>query len=121
MYIAFLTFLSLVAFFLPPGLFRIAFIILLLIIASVPFLIPLFRSKNRRLFFINIFVLAILLFLLVLFFRTLRDALPPPQILQNKIVGYTHYYGYPFSLDAAIFFLLLFLPASVYLIAKLKK
>ncbi len=67
----------------------------------------------RYLFFYFIFTI-----LLLGTFRNLRKLFSPPEIGNEKIIGYTHYYGYPFYFDN-IFFFLLFIPILIIISVKL--
>ncbi len=69
----------------------------------------------RYLFFYFIFTI-----LLLGTFRNLRKLFPIPEIESEKIIGYTHYYGYPFYFDN-IFFLLIFTPILIIISAKIIK
>lgn len=83
------------------------------------------KLKTKRIGFFSILV-TFLLFIggvvfFGLFFRKIRDMLPPPQINQTKIVGYTQYFGYPFFLDTVIFFLFLLFPFIIFSLLYLLK
>ena len=54
-------------------------------------------------------------------FRTIRDLFPPPRITENKIVGFTQYFGYPFFFDTIIFFLFVISPALIFLLIKIRR
>jgi len=81
----------------------------------------LFKHKRISFLVISLSFIFFLTIYLVLSFRTIRDSLPPTKIENQKIVGYTQYFGYPFQLDTIIFFLFLLPPLLVGLLMQIKK
>ncbi len=78
-------------------------------------------SKKRNLFFLQIIFLTLFAIVFTFSFRKMRDSLPPPEINQTKIVGYTQYFGYPSFLDIVIFLIFIFYPIMFFLLAKFFK
>lgn len=66
------------------------------------------QLKYVKIIFLSIFSLCTELVLILLFFRQIRDLFPAPEIEENKIIGYSQYFGYPFYFDTFIFFLIIF-------------
>jgi len=79
-----------------------------------------FRQKIGFFLLLNLFFLFFLTIVLGLSFRKIRDSLPPPEIGTQKIIGYIHYFGYPFHLDTVIFFLVILPPLLIGLLVRLK-
>jgi len=69
------------------------------------------------------FVLYIIIEALVIFasFRALRESFPPTEITINKIIGHSHYYGYPYYFDTFIIFFLLLSPIIICLLIILRR
>jgi len=69
------------------------------------------------------FVLYVILEALVIFanFRAIRESFPTTEIAKNKIIGYSHYYGYPFYFDTFIIFFLLLSPIIICLLIALRR
>ncbi|OGH06031.1 MAG: hypothetical protein A2W22_03855 [Candidatus Levybacteria bacterium RBG_16_35_11] len=68
------------------------------------------------------YILYLFVFLaLLVFFKFARNFFPPPEITQQKIVGYAHYYGYPLYFDSILFFYILLCPVFAYLVLILRK
>lgn len=118
-YILILLGLSFVTFFVSEGLFKKMLLFLLLLIVCLPacFLLPILKKKIYV--FLGVMLFVILVMCLGIFFRTIRDTLPPPIIDRTHIVGYTHYFGYPFSMDTVIFFLFISFPIVIFSIFSL--
>ncbi|GEM_PF-3172532 len=117
-YLFFLTFLTAVNFFTYNLSYHKVVLFFSIFLACLPaFLITL--NKIRWIFFaiiINFFALVIVF---ISSFRIVRDALPPTRIGNEKIIGYTQYFGYPFYLDTVIFFIFIFYSVVFFLIIKL--
>lgn len=61
-------------------------------------------------FFTTIALLIIQIVVLFVTFRELRLFFPPAKITDAKVIGFSHYFGYPFYFDTIIFFLLFLSP-----------
>jgi hypothetical protein len=66
---------------------------------------------KRILLPVSIYLL--LLFLILVGFRYARSLLNPPEISQDKIVGFSQYFGYPLYFDHALFLVLIILPVII--------
>lgn len=64
-----------------------------------------FKQKTISFLFISLIFSFFLTICLVLSFRAIRDSLPPTKIENQKIVGYSQYFGYPLYLDTIVFFI----------------
>lgn len=91
----------------------------LLILYSYPFFALIIFLKKLRWLLIELFVLGVIVSIIVVFFRQIRDIFPPAMIGTSHVIGYAQYYGYPFYLDTIIFFVLLLHPLVVFLFFKL--
>lgn len=118
-YIVFLSLITLILFFIPVGLSKAIFLVILLFVLCLPLFYVIYKSGDRLLFLIEIIIIAIFGFILILSFRKLRDSLPPPEINQSKVIGYAQYFGYPLYMDAVIFFSIIFFPAAFFAIMRL--
>lgn len=49
-------------------------------------------------------------------FKKIRSLLPPPEIENNKLIGFSQYFGYPFYIDAIFFFILFSVPVLFFVI-----
>jgi hypothetical protein len=78
--------------------------------------------QSRTIVYLSLNILFLFLFILFmgLFFRRIRDSLPPTEIGSQKIVGYTQFFSYPFNLDTFIFFIFILSPVAIGLIFYLK-
>ena len=72
----------------------------------------------RTFFFKWIAMFFILSLLIFISFRVLRKMFPLPEINQEKIVGYSQYYGYPLYFDTILFFTFLLLPIVTFILCK---
>lgn len=61
------------------------------------------------------------LFVFFILFRPIRDMAAAPKIGEQKIVGYSHYTGYPFFVDTILFFVLIGIPITSCFIVFLRK
>lgn len=64
---------------------------------------------------------AVAILFLMLTFKKLRIFFPPPEISNEKLIGFAQYFGYPFYFDTLIFFLIIFLPILILFIFSVKK
>ncbi len=55
-------------------------------------------------------------FILLLNFKKIRAAIPPPEINADKLIGFPQYFGYPLYFDTIFFFFLVFIPIVTFLI-----
>jgi len=108
-----LYFISTIAFFKQSILF------LLFILYCYPLLLICIHVKRAWWLLVEFFVFLFILFFNLLFFKPLRDNLPPSMIGRSDVVGYAQYYGYPFYLDTVIFFILIFHPIILFALLKI--
>ena len=73
---------------------------------------------SRTFFFNWIAMFFILSLLIFISFRVLRKMFPLPEINQEKIVGYSQYYGYPLYFETILFFTFLLLPIVTFILCK---
>ncbi len=125
LYLLGLTFFSSVLFFLPHAIFREILLMITILFIFLPIFYSIYLSKKRSILLVNLLLLGLFLIVFVLSFRNIRDSLPPPKIDETKIVGYTHFFGYPFYLDTVIFFIfILYQPVFFFVLrftSKIKK
>lgn len=98
-------------------------IVLLIIISSFLIIPTIIVCSNKKIFkfFTEVFFYwMISLVVLTLCFRGVRQAINPPSIDSNKIVGHTQYFGYPFYFDSIIFHLFLFLPILMLMVVVIR-
>lgn len=91
----------------------------------IPFIIPIFIFHKKPVLIIASITIAVWLILLINF-RSFRSLVFGPEIGKEKIVGYTHYFGYPFYFDTILFFVFIFVPlcvaaATIYIQKKVKR
>lgn len=58
----------------------------------------------------SVFISSFLNIILLLSFKKIRSLMPPPEIDEEKLVGFAQYFGYPFYFDTIFFFFLIFVP-----------
>ena len=121
MYFILLTIFSITGFFLSHTTLKEFFLVPILLFASIPVLRLFWTSRDKRVISLYILVIILMLLLFFLTFRMLRDSLPPPAISENKIIGYTQYFGYPYWLDTIIFFIFLIFPLITFILNRIKK
>lgn len=51
----------------------------------------------------------------MLTFKKIRNLFPVPEINDDKLVGFSQYYGYPFYFDTIFFFIIIFLPVLIFI------
>jgi hypothetical protein len=109
----------LIFYFIPAyAFFKQYIFILLLILYSYPLVILLISLKKQWWLLVELIVLGLISFITIIFWRQIRDSLPPAMIGKSHVVGYAQYYGYPFYLDVTIFFILVLHPVAVFLFFK---
>lgn len=69
----------------------------------------------------TIIVSVVVIFFIMAAFKKIRAVFPPPEITKDKLVGFTHYFGYPIYFDNMIFLLIIFLPVVILFIFSFKK
>lgn len=116
LYLISLSLFSCIVFFMPEIFIKRIFVILLSIMAVLPVVLIVSQIKKKSSLIVAILSFGITLFLFGLFFRKVRDSLSPPSISDTKIIGYTHYFGYPFYLDTIVFFFFVFFPILVFVL-----
>lgn len=79
-------------------------------------------AKNKSItIFLYFFIQVIVLLIAGITFRKVRELFPPTQILENKTVGYSQYFGYPYYFDTFVFFIIMFSPIIVcFIITKIQ-
>jgi len=118
-FVIFLTTIALILYFILPYPFLKHYLfVFLLILYCYPLVIYLFYIKRWPWLLIEFFIFIFLLGIFFIFFRKIRDALPPSIIGKSAVVGYAQYFGYPFYLDAVVFFIILLHPVLVFLLLK---
>jgi hypothetical protein len=103
------------AFFIQNTQLHVSMVFIICIISLIPFFILFLSSKHLLLHIKMLSVLFLFLSVFALSFRKIRDILPPPEITEQKIVGYSHFFGYPFFLDTVIFFFFILYPFLAYI------
>lgn len=63
-------------------------------------------------FVISFFAIVLLAFT----FKKIRSLFPVPEIGSDKLIGFSQYYGYPFSFDTIFFFFLIFIPVLIFIV-----
>ncbi len=74
------------------------------------------RAKNAEFLLFNILLDIFILFFISVVFKVFRKISPPPMILENKIIGFSQFFGYPLNLDFYFFIVILITPILVFLI-----
>lgn len=52
---------------------------------------------------------------LLINFKRIRSLFPPPEIGEEKLVGFAQYYGYPFYFDTIFSFFLILIPILTFI------
>ena len=73
------------------------------------------RIYNKQ-FLLSLVLSGVIDGLLLLSFKNFRSFFPPPEIGQEKLVGFAQYYGYPIYYDTIYFFILLIVPIITFFI-----
>lgn len=80
------------------------------------------KSTIEKKLLLEVFLYSFTLLILFLFlFRIIRNLFLVPKINQSKIIGYTHYTGYPFYADTMLFLMLMSIPLLSCAVALLRK
>jgi hypothetical protein len=95
--------------------------ILLVILLFLPLYILFTKLNSVRIILKLIFLWFMSLVFIVILIKKIRPILPPTEINENKIIGFTQYNGYPFYFDLIIFFLLILLPSLMLYLSLRKK
>lgn len=74
------------------------------------------KTSTKINIFKSIIISILLLVASLLSFKKIRVLFPTPMINENKLVGFSQYYGYPFYFDTIFFFFIILLPVIVLLI-----
>lgn len=77
------------------------------------------KSIKLRIYKTGVITISSCIFFFLFLFicsKYIRQSLPPPQILDNKIVGFSQFFGYPLYFDFYLFFLILFIPVITFFI-----
>lgn len=78
-------------------------------------------DRNKTKIFVGTMILSAILNSILLFgFKIIRAALPPPEIENEKLIGYPQYFGYPIYYDTVVFFIFVFVPFFIFFIFKIK-
>lgn len=73
-------------------------------------------SQRFKILIEGVFYISIIYLIILLNFRQLRLLFKPPEITENGIVGYAHYFGYPLYFETIIFFVFILSPIVVFFI-----
>ncbi len=96
-------------------------ILIVIFLLNILIILALTNLKSLKLLF-SVLVLTFLSYSVLAFtFRDIRNYFPKPTSENAQIIGFAHYFGYPFLFDSFLVFLLVILPISFYLILKNKK
>lgn len=88
--------------------------IIFLFIFFVPLIIFVFKFSSLRIL-MEASIYLVLIFGTIFFtFRYFRSLFFPPEINENKIVGYAQYFGYPFHFDTLLFFIFMIIPVLMF-------
>ena len=79
------------------------------------------KSDLKKIVIKTIIVSTLMIFFLMLGFKKIRTFFPPPEITNQKLVGFAQYFGYPFYFDSIVFLLVVFLPILMLFIFSFKK
>ena len=88
--------------------------IIFLSLFFAPFILFIFKFSSIKVLLQLLVYLALLLASIFFTFRYFRSLFYPPLILDNKIVGYAQYFGYPFHFDTLLFFIFLLIPVLAF-------
>ncbi len=95
--------------------------IIFLFILILPVTFVIFKSKYRKPAFLSLIYIVSESFLMFIFFRKIREFFPLKAISEDKIVGYSQYFGYPFNFDTFIFITFLLSPIVIFVLFKFTK
>jgi hypothetical protein len=93
---------------------------IILTLSIIPAIRIFIKSVYSKIINSNILGLIILLFIIAVSFRHLRDIFPKPHIDNATSIGYAQYFGYPLYLDNYIFWIFIATPILVTYIATRK-
>jgi hypothetical protein len=79
------------------------------------------KSDLKKVVIKTIIVSTLMIFFLMLGFKKIRAFFPPPEIANEKLVGFAQYFGYPFYFDSIVFLLVVLLPILMLFIFSFKK
>lgn len=110
----------------PPSQYREKlFLLATLFLLACPVFIIILWSTNKFIIFEAIFYFLgetiLAAFLTLNYFEKIKNWFLPPKIGANKIIGYTHYFGYPTNFDLAIFLVFVVSPIFILGLVKLRK
>lgn len=71
--------------------------------------------KRNKVFIKTLLLSFVLLIILMFSFKKIRAFFPPPEIGNDKLVGFSQYFGYPFYFDNLLFAFLIAFPVAVFL------
>jgi len=78
-------------------------------------------GKNKSIFIEGAIYFFIFGMVFIFSFKSIRGFMYPPEIGKEKIVGFAHYFGYPFYFDTIVFFVFIFSPVIVAFLILLRK
>lgn len=79
------------------------------------------KNKSIAIYILYFSIQITILIIIEITLRKVRELFPPSQILQNYIVGYSQYFGYPYYFDTLVFLAIMLSPIIISLIlAKIK-
>lgn len=106
-YIIALLFLTIGILFVPIGIIKESYVLLLLFFSVIPLLqIFLIKNKYTNTLLMSGFILCVFYVILGIFFRNVRAFFLPPDFL-GEVIGFSQYNGYPLYFDTIIFFIIL--------------
>ncbi len=84
-----------------------------------PIIYILLHCKNKKVFITTITLILLEIAVLFATFRQFRLLFHPAKITDAKVIGFAHYFGYPFYFDTIIFFLIFLSPIIIVGLLKL--
>lgn len=79
----------------------------------LPIIYILLHLKNKKVFITAITLIMLEIIILFATFRQLRLLFHPAKITDAKVIGFAHYFGYPFYFDTIIFFFIFLSPIII--------
>lgn len=88
--------------------------IIFLFLFFVPLIFFVFKFSSLRILIETFIYLVLILAAIFFTFRYFRSLFFPPEINEDKIVGYAQYFGYPFHFDTLLFFIFMIIPVLMF-------
>ncbi len=76
-----------------------------------------FMKKDKLVLLFSIVLSIFTNLALLMGFKIIKALLLPPEIGNDKLVGFSQYFGYPFYFDTLFFFVLLFIPIVIFIVS----